>query len=212
MIENSPDDCAVTFDGDGLVATVVVVVVVVEAKRESFEDGRGQFTRLAAPVFFRVSVKKRFVEFISDEFEGLFLEVRRGVDGLIGAFGNEGLGFIGRQVGPEELINRVKIEWKRKNSVAVDGFDAVDIGPKFAEAVDVFPDVFLRSVEDMRPIFVEQNSGGFIAFGVTVTCEVLALVNDLDAGSKSFRKLPGQHGSRKACADDEKFGRQLKDS
>ena len=61
----------------------------------------------------------------------------------------------------------------------------------------------------MRPIFVEHDSRGMITFGMTVATKVVALVDDLDAGSEAFREFPGQHCARKASADDEKRGGQL---
>ena len=48
-----------------------------------------------------------------------------------------------------------------------------------------------------------------ITFGMTVATKVVALVDDLDAGSEAFREFPGQHCARKASADDEKRGGQL---
>ena len=91
----------------------------------------------------------------------------------------------------------------------IDGFDAIGEWPEFAEAIDVLPDIFVRSVEDMRPIFVEHDAGGMIPFGMTVSTEVAALVDDFDADFEAFREFPSQHCARKASANDEKMWGQL---
>lgn len=48
-----------------------------------------------------------------------------------------------------------------------------------------------------------------ITFGMTVSTEVAALVDDFDADSEALREFPGQHCAREASANDEKMGGQL---
>lgn len=58
MFENVFDDGRVTVLGHALIRMVEVIVVVVEAQGEAFQDGGGQFRRLHAPLLAGIAVKK----------------------------------------------------------------------------------------------------------------------------------------------------------
>lgn len=200
VIEDRRHDLGVAVSGHGLVRVVEVAVVVVEPDREPFEDRRGQLGGVEAPLFTGVALEERLVEFASDELEGLFLEVRGLVDGVVGAFGDEGLGLVGTERRLEEGVDGHQVDRQRIDPPADGRLDLVVERDHVAVGVDVVPHPFVVGVEDVWAVPVDEDAaGGLVALGVAVAGDVVAAVVDDDVvtglGELSADHCAGEPGS-----------------
>ena len=71
-----------------------------------------------------------------------------------------------------------------------------------AEAVHIAPHPLIVGVEDVRPIFVHQNSGLSVNIVVTVTSNVISLVYDQHCMVQVVGNTFSEHCSRKPTADN----------
>ena len=97
------------------------------------------------------------------------------------------------EVAPEKLVNGQKVDWERINPGAAHGFYPVSKRAERGVAINVAPDVFPVRVEYVRTIAMNKNTGGRIAFCVTVTGDMLTFVDDENSSTEACCQLSGEY-------------------
>ncbi len=202
VVQKAANNFRVAIGRNALVAFLVVIIVVVEANRESLENRGREFLGMAAPLFDGVSFEKGFVKFTAEHFEGLVLEIFRVGDGLIAEGLDESLRFTGAETFSEKLVDCEKIDGEGKNASACNGFHAVDKWAEVSEAPDIIPDAFVVGIENVGTVAVDHDAGLRIALGVAVSGDVVARVPDFDLAVELFRELPRGDCAGEAGTDD----------
>ena len=156
-----------------------VVVVVVEAYRQAFEDGSGQGARIETPLFLRVAFEEGFVKGTTNVFQRLFFEVLWLGDAVIRLFGEESASLCRAQGFAIELVDGVQVDRQGIDLAAHGAFDAVGIRHHDAVAPDEVPDFAVIGMEDVRTIDVHHHAGFGVARAVAVAGEVIAAVDDV---------------------------------
>ena len=86
-----------------------VIVVVVEAHRQPFQDRGRQIGRWHAPLFDGVALEKGLIQVFAHKPHRLVFKGLRILDRRVGLFlGNEGMSLLGAHRAPEELIDKAK--------------------------------------------------------------------------------------------------------
>lgn len=109
---------------------------------------------------------------------------------------------------PEKLVDSEEVDGEGEDAFLGDGLHPVGISAEFGKLLDVFPDLRLAGVENMRPIDMLHHAGSLVAVRMAVACQVRALVNDEDLVISVQGELSGEHCAGEAGADDEDFFRQ----
>src|SRR3974390_1118295 len=110
----------------------------------------------------------------------LILEVLRRRNAAVRLLLYERLGFFGREGLAEKLVNCVQIYRQRKHLAPGRRFDSMYIWLKLYKSVDVRPNIFVTSVEDMRAICMQHYPRRGISFGMAISCYMRALFVNLD--------------------------------
>ncbi len=181
---------------------VEVVVVVIEADRQTLEDGSGELRRFHPPLFERVAAEKGLVEVVAKECEGLFLKGLRVLDGFVAEVLDEFLGFGWRQRGAEKLVDRVEIDRQGVDLPLVGGLDPIGVGHHLAKTIDVIPDFLVVGVKDVGAVLVDLDARCLVAGGVAIAREMGAFVDHMD-GISFVRELAGDHCAAETSADAE---------
>ena len=202
MLEDVLDDLRVAVFWQALETVVEVVVVVIEANRQSLQNRCWQLRGLHSPLLERVTAEKGLVEVITEECEGLLLKSLGIGDRFVAQIGNEFLGLRRRHAGAEELVDRVEVDWQRIDLALVGGLDSVHIGHHLAEAVDVVPDLLIVSMEDVRAVFVDLDASLRIALGMAVAGDVWALIDDMHR-MPLLRQFAGNYRAAESGTDAE---------
>lgn len=140
VIEDALDHVSITAFRHALIFVEEVIVVVIEAHGQAFQDRGRQFRRRAAPLLFGISLEEGLIEIAADEAQRLLLEGLWIGDRFIGLVLDEGSRFIGPEILAEELVDRVQIDGKGVDLLTARRFDAVLVGHEGLEAVHVVPD------------------------------------------------------------------------
>ena len=113
-----------------------IAVVVVEAHRQAVDDARWQVLRIGLPLLARVVLDERLVQGAADQRNALVVEVL-GILArqLAGLLGHERLGFGGRVVRAEELVDGAQVDRQGVDLAVVRGVHAVH---EFVNEVNLF--------------------------------------------------------------------------
>jgi hypothetical protein len=95
----------------------------------------------------------------------------------------------------------VEIDRERKDAAGNRGLDPVDKGTQDAEPMDVVPYVRTVCIKNVRPIAVDHDAAGGVAFRVTIAGNVRTCVNDPDPAIRFFDQLTGKDCSGKSGTD-----------
>ena len=120
-----------------------------------------------SPLLFRISEKKRLVQFAADEFERLLFKGDGRSNRGVALSSYECLGLGRGKRGSKELVDGQQVDRQRIDGSARDCFDPVVVGLHGGKAVDVRPHVFMLGVEDVRTIGVDHDPG-FMPTGVAI--------------------------------------------
>ena len=154
------EPCGVAIGGQALPRVFEVAVVVVEAHRQALDDARRQFARVGLPLLGGVVLDERLVQRAPDERNALVVEIRRiGARELTGLLLDQRLGFGGRVVRAEELVDRAQIDRQRVDLAIMRGIDAVHIIGERRETVHVIPHALVGRVEQVCAVFVDFGAG-----------------------------------------------------
>ncbi len=180
-----------------------VAVVVVEPHGQPLDDARRQFGRIGLPLLGGVVLDERLIQRPSDQLDALVVEVCRvGAGQFTGLLGDE-LPRLGGRVGrPEELVDGAEIDWQRVDLAVVRGVHAMHVVGECGEAVDVIPDAFGGSMEQVGTVLVDFGTGLLVDIAVHVAADVAAHIDDLDPGARALRRLLCDGQAEQARADD----------
>ena len=78
----------------------------------------------------------------------------------------------------EELVDGAKVNRKRINFTVMRGVNLMDVGGKLRKAINILPDFFVGSMEEVGTVFMTFDTGGGIKFRIAVTADVIALINN----------------------------------
>ena len=193
----------VAVGGQALPRVLEVAVVVVEPHGQPLDDARRQFGRIGLPLLGGVVLDERLIQRPSDQLDALVVEVCRvGAGQFTGLLGDE-LPRLGGRVGrPEELVDGAEIDWQRVDLAVVRGVHAMHVVGECGEAVDVIPDAFGGSMEQVGTVLVDFGTGLLVDIAVHVAADVAAHIDDLDPGARALRRLLCDGQAEQARADD----------
>lgn len=204
-IQDPLNDLGIAVKRYALIGVVVVVVVVVETYRKALENGGWQVFRVCAPLLDSIAFEKGFVEVFPHHFQGLLFKVLRLGNAVIPQRLEKLLCLPRIEFLPEKLVDREQVDGEGEDAFVGDGFHPVGVIPEFGELPDIIPKLRLVGVENMGSIDMFHDPGFRIAFGMAVTCQVRALVDDQDVVEPFQGKLSGEHRAGEAGSHDEDF-------
>ncbi len=76
-----------------------------------------------------------------------------------------------------KFVKGIHVKWKVVNFTFVVGDWCVCIAVELRKLIDIIPNFFFRSMENMRAIFMDLNT--FYFFGIDVTCNVVSFFDNL---------------------------------
>jgi len=201
VIQNRLDDRRVSIGRDGLVGMIEVRVLVVEPKRQPFQNRSRQRSGRHAPLFAGVSLEEEFVEPAADHGQRLLFEVLGLVPQLerLGA-GDELLGLGRRQRRAIDLIDRVQVDGKTEHRAFNRRLDLVVVLDHVAEAIDVVPHSLVVGVKDMRAITMDEHAG-LVAFRMAVAPDMITSVEYMALVAR-FGQFAGDYRSGETRARD----------
>ena len=151
----------------------------------------GEFRGGFSPLFFRVSVDKCPVQFLADQRNRLFLQVRRFIySGFPNLLVQKGFRLFRREVASEEIAERLQVHRHEIDaSPGADG-DMMPVRRKLRETKQIAIDFLVGRVEDMGAVGVTFDPGRRIDVGSGVPADGRPFVYYEDAmprGGEAFR-------------------------
>src|ERR1700722_214904 len=104
MVEKLIDNIRIAVFWKSLVFTCVIVIVISESNRKSFDNTCWQLNRVNSPLLDRVIPEKCVVQFAADESQRLLFEVARVLNAFVSARFDEALRLSRGKSFAEELI------------------------------------------------------------------------------------------------------------
>ena len=202
VIEDVLDDLRVAVFWHALETVVEIIVVVIEANRQSLQNRCWQLRGLHSPLLERVTAEKCLIEVIPEECEGLLLKSLGIGDRFVPEIGDEFLSLRRRHAGAEELIDRVEVDRQRIDLALEGGFDPIHIWHHLTEAIDIIPDLLIVGVEDVWSVFVDLNARLLVAISMAIARNVCALIDDMNIMA-FFSKIAGNDRAAEAGANAE---------
>ena len=156
-----------------LEAVAEVVVVVNEADGQSLDDKCRQVRAFASPLFLGISLNKCLVDILANQQQRLFLEIAwllnaislHAFQSFLTLFVNL-LSCLFRCQNTPHLIECIHIEGK----IVLPSFEIGDwrirIAVEFHDAIHKFPYLFIISMEDVGPIFVDIDTFHILAIDI----------------------------------------------
>ena len=184
-----------------------IAVVVVEAHRQAVDDARWQVLRIGLPLLARVVLDERLVQGAADQRNALVVEVL-GILArqLAGLLGHERLGFGGRVVRAEELVDGAQVDRQGVDLAVVRGVHAVHVVRERGEPVHVVPHALVGRVEQVGAVLVDLRAGLLVHVAVRVAADMVAHVDDLDPHAQVLDGLLGHGQAEQARAHDHQIG------
>ena len=201
VLEHLPDDVGIAMPGHALEGTGIIVIVVIEAHRKSFEDACRKPRGMQSPLLDGVAFEKSLVEVFADEAERLFLEGGGMFDRGVADRPDEALRLRRRQQLAEELIDRHQVDRQRIDAPPGDRLNPVGEAHELVERPHIVPDPLVAGVEDVRTVDVHHDVRRRVALGMTVAGQMRTAVEDFDFMA-AFGQLMGDDRSREARPDD----------
>ena len=165
----------ISADGNALPAVVEIIVVVGETAGQAADDERGQLPAVAPPLLFGIPLDELGIYVRANQAERLLFQILRLGNAQLRHLTFDHLPGLFRRANPPHFREGVHVEGQIVQLVPVDRQRTVNVVVELRKLVDILPHFAVAGVEDVRPVFVDVDTGHF--FGVDVAGNVVPAVD-----------------------------------
>ena len=165
----------ITACWNSLIAVGKVIIIISKAQRKPFNNKGRKLTALSSPLLLGITLHQLLIDIPAGKLQCLLFQILRFINSqLCDLFFDFRLCF-GRCLNPPELTERIHIKWKIIDLILINCHRRIYKMIKLRKLLHIIPDLSIRGMENMCPIFMHLNSTHFAC--INITCQMIPLVN-----------------------------------